>query len=884
MYNENLFKKNCQRWALFYPEAAKKVSKLQSSKHIQLTNSTNGSLNLQTTVDGQPAFYHSTVNPEAEAATWFAKTDVHNVTVLFVFGIGLGYAYTAAKAWLSENKSRTLVFFEDNFEVLYHLLHTDLAHELLYNRQVRLVYIDHSMTSIRDITTTYALRHYTTTALELYAKARTLAFDLIKAKIALFMDPKMSAANEYRDHGRKFTTNYCKNLLALPSAALGAKLYGQFTNVPAIVCGAGPSLGKNLQLLATLRDKALIFAGGTAMNALNTIGFLPHFGVGIDPNPAQFTRLVMNQAFEVPYFYSNRLLHEALSLIHGTHLYLPGSTGYTISDWFEKQLGMKESDRLNEGCSVLNYSLSIAHALGCNPIIFVGADLAYTKQQAYAPNIHNHPIHLRKAYFVTKSASEDIITKPDIYGQPIHTLSKWVAESNFVTQFAALHNEKTVINATEGGLGFISVANITLEEVAKTYLQKEYDFDVTIPNYIEQAQLHISKKALQLCMSTFQQSLERCEQASTLLHTAYEELEAKIRTNNKVYSLSEPGKKALQGLQNEPGYNYHLKQFSEKYTEMHQLALEDIKFEADKVGELETQARKAHFEKGRWAYLALSAKINSDIFIESLTIEQDNNKNQPLKPPIVPAKMPAIAKKDGHFHGLQQTYYADGTLKSEIPYKMGQIDGEVRLYFPSGALKRQLHFSEGKRHGTEKIFNEDGSLYIEAEFDNDMPTKTARQWHPNGILALEINYENDPSKFSIQEWDQEGHSQPTNANDASDYFDEMAEQTQMLTLVLGHLVQQITALEPVVDKIRATAKLEQATALENIHTELEHFKKLGQELMKKSGVDPASQESELYWKGPAAQREVEQKMRQLISQLSKKLISINNTLTSLLTQ
>ena len=42
------------------------------------------------------------------------------------------------------------------------------------------------------------------------------------------------------------------------------------------------------------------------------------------------------------------------------------------------------------------------------------------------------------------------LLKTDIYGKPIYTLWKWIAEANWIGDFAKAHPDITVINATEG--------------------------------------------------------------------------------------------------------------------------------------------------------------------------------------------------------------------------------------------------------------------------------------------------------------------------------------------------------------------------------------------------------------------------------------------------
>ena len=139
------------------------------------------------------------------------------------------------------------------------------------------------------------------------------------------------------------------------------------------------------------------------MNALNAKGVLPHFGVGIDPNFEQSTRIIMNKAFDTPFFYRSRIYFDVPKIVTGDLLYISGNAGYDVANYFDKEVGITATD-LEEGCNVINFSLSIAEKMGCNPIILVGVDLAYSDNQSYAEGVTNHPIHAGKKLFRTKRA------------------------------------------------------------------------------------------------------------------------------------------------------------------------------------------------------------------------------------------------------------------------------------------------------------------------------------------------------------------------------------------------------------------------------------------------------------------------------------------------
>lgn len=986
MDKSELFKKNCERWSLFNHDAAKKLARLEC-KHVAWVSNPNGSANLKTTAGGHEHFYHSPENPVDEAADWFRKAGLHGIKVLFVYGVGLGYIYDAAKVWLEGDAGRSLVFLEDDLEVLYHLFHSERGQEILYDKQVLVAFLDQAGTILSQLATIFVLKPFKVQPLDLYAKMRGPAVEQLRAKLSFYMNLKVAATMEYTDHGRSFFTNFFRNLLQLPEAALGNSMFGRFAGVPAIICGAGPSLEKNLPFLSTLRDRALIFAGGTAMNALNAAGFLPHFGVGIDPNPAQYTRLIMNQAFEIPYFYRNRLLHKALTLIHGKHLYVTGTGGYPVSKWFEEKAGIKTSGEIEEGCNVINFSLSIAQELGCNPIILVGVDLAYTNEKSYAPGIHNHPIHLRKEYFGTKSTDEDVVVKTDIYGQPTFTLWKWVAESLWFSNYARLYGNKTFLNATEGGIGFFTIPNFTLEEVAANFLQQQYDFDGMVHGRIAEAAMppEATRKTIEESMREFLKSLERCEELCKVVQKDCEETERKFRFDMDAPPLSPAGLKALVELEEETAYPYLLKVFSESYQQLHWHEWENLKYQAQELGAKEIEIKKASLNAQRYAFLRETAKVNKNILETVLKEEADQQLQQLMRSQSAEPSKSQLAEsylfeggkiaikdpelgihheeafhpsseniyreyhpngqlaaeqfyldgllhgpstyfseagsvlsrhwfikgkregkafsyyphgslqsiqryRNGVWHGRQETFYPDGRLKSAIPYKEGKIHGEVKLYYPGGGLKRELNFEDGKRHGIEKIWNEAGLLTIEATFDRDKPVGTARQWYANGNMAIEIVYEKDPRNFLIREWDEAGFPSLTERRVTGDYFDQVALQTNKLTDTLDQVLQQVDTLGPLVEKVshQTEAKTPSQTpsqapqptpdmaALQTIKKEMERLKSISQELAKESGM--GVDDKEMFWKGPAVRREVEEQVQIMATHISQEINAIQNSL------
>ena len=262
---------------------------------------------------------------------------------MYVYGIGLGYYYDVVQTWLKEDPKRCVVFLEDNLEVIKYFLETERATEFLKNPQAKLYYFqwETSYFSFSVITSIFALSPFKVSALRYYASTEPKRIMEFYARIAFFHDMRNGTCAEFISLAPGgFIENYYKNLLEIPGSKLELKMKNQFVGIPAIICGAGPSLGKNIHILKELQNKALIMAGGTAMNVLNGAGINPHFGLGIDPNPAHFKRLISNIAFEEPFFYRQRMYHRALKTIHGERIFVTGAGGYHLAAWFEDKFDM----------------------------------------------------------------------------------------------------------------------------------------------------------------------------------------------------------------------------------------------------------------------------------------------------------------------------------------------------------------------------------------------------------------------------------------------------------------------------------------------------------------------------------------------------------------
>jgi len=767
MNSTETFELNLKRWSLISPKGAEVVSKTVCDR-ISLCKSDSGALNLKSVVNGQTSYLSSNEDPVNEAKEWFSKLSLNNINVIYIYKVGLGYFYDAAKEWLKKSTNRNLVFFEDDPQVIHTFLSCDRATPLLHDSQVVLHLIDHrspSLPNIAQYTEIYSSLPYIITSLF----QDTPGYQELKFHIDFAVSISKGSTEEYAHHGTGFFRNYFLNFLDLPQASLANQLFGKFKGIPAIICGAGPSLNKNIGLLTSLKDSALIFAGGTALNALNAQNVMPHFGIGIDPNTHQFTRLIMNHGYELPFLYRNRLLHEALELIHGDRLYVTGSSGYGIAKHFEEAMGIFENE-LEEGFNVLTFSTMIAHAMGCNPIICVGIDLAYSKGASYASGISSHPIHDRSEDFHTKTIHDDLIVRNDIYGNPVDTLWKWVGESSWYSVFAKAHPDITLFNATEGGLGFPGVQNVPLAELAKVMLKKKSDLQLRIQGEIQNGYMsqvtpetvhnliNAIKGSLQTCSNLYRRIIE-CTLAKALQIDAGVNVDERIE--REILEISKQLKKEI-------AFTAFLKVFDQTFSKIKGVEYQRIAFEEDLFPKKVIEGKNLLLELEKLKYLFQTAQINA-LHIQKLLNEKkqktvnearllesreliksliDSSKNSTYYFDYKTLKIidPEIKLNTSEEFipelnsGIETAYYPDNTLKYKQFYQKGVMHGPAYYYAHDGRVLGQSWYLKGKKQGKSWNYYNDGSLHSLLQFRDGQQEGKQYYFYRSGQLKSKLHY------------------------------------------------------------------------------------------------------------------------------------------------
>lgn len=442
---------------------------------------------------------------EAEGeALWevFDKPFSKDIEVLYVYG--LSPYVDPLIAWLDEDKKREIVFLEDRAEVLKQL--EDEALDLILTHpQVHLRYEFGNMALeefISEVVSAFPYEKIDVVCLHQNKKKFEEIEILLYRKVTLECAIHMEML-----YAHYLAKNILKNFKKLPSAFDFGAWKDQFKDVPAVICGAGPSLQEVYKDLKELENKALILAGGSTITALSENGIKPHLLYAIDPNPEEFTRLAFHTAYDAPLLFGCRLEPNVLYSHIGPVGYFVTGTGGSLEEWMEKKLGIKEYEVLKglgqEALSVTTVAFMTAIYLGCNPIILAGVDLAYKEGKRYTDGVISD---LHCALEEKPKKAGEALWKEE---GGVSTLTKWVMERKVLDDVCELYKERSFIKATRGGLAF---KNILFEPNVLQEIEESSDLRSKIHELVMNHPLNVSSSSVEEALGSFLKSMMRCRE------------------------------------------------------------------------------------------------------------------------------------------------------------------------------------------------------------------------------------------------------------------------------------------------------------------------------------------------------------------------------------
>lgn len=281
-----------------------------------------------------------------------------------------------------------------------------------------------------------------------------------------------------------------------------------FKDKPAIIVSAGPSLNKNIEVLKKYKDNAIVFCVGTALRSLYRNNITPDFLNVIETvNTSLHYNLPISKDIN---FIAEPYTEKTFLDIEFKNRFVTPSLETDASRWFLEK-AEKEFTPFETKGTVAYHALYSAYYLGCNPIILIGQDLAYTDGQCYSKGSKFDGLQCvfdeeaqkymiapknfeeyRDAYFASEGYSEErknsaierVLARMNnnikfVQGQDgemLPTDSVYAIFIDYFKEFAAVYgHERTLINSSLGGALIKGFETAPLDEVCEKFANKPID-------------------------------------------------------------------------------------------------------------------------------------------------------------------------------------------------------------------------------------------------------------------------------------------------------------------------------------------------------------------------------------------------------------------------
>lgn len=463
---EQLFERNLQALGGRFPELAERMRRLRPDASYRRVETASGLWNLvRSTAAGEESFYPS-ADPLEEARAYWQRRHLRNPAILGFLGLDLGYRLLVHLADPNPNTQLYLLVEKDP-DVFYHFLHVVDVEALCRDPRVRfLVGVEEkdlflALRRILDESVLFTL--VKATAFESDSTSYRLATPYYRAVLVALRD---AAVDLFAYMGNSpldtviGTRHMLLNLETIAREPGVDQLFGRFAGRPAVIVATGPSLDKNFRLLHEVQDRALLFSVDASLKFLLRNGIRPHFATCLERGPNTipcFRDIAPEAAAETVQVAVPVVRPEVYGVYPGPKAILYRALAHFA--WLRHEKGT-----LLTGHSSANMAFKLAEAMGCNPIILVGQDLAYAEDGS----THSSAPFWGKSLDWFRAGQTRTFRVKGNYADTVLTNDAWnLFRLSYVRDVASF--DGTVINATEGGAHIEGTRVMTLREAIDGY-------------------------------------------------------------------------------------------------------------------------------------------------------------------------------------------------------------------------------------------------------------------------------------------------------------------------------------------------------------------------------------------------------------------------------
>jgi hypothetical protein len=477
--SNSLLNKNLASLKKKDPALFEKIASLKSSKFYVVTKSRSGPPALvHIDSEGNKKQINSNYDPVGEASRSLDNSTISESINFIVLGLGL--SYQVLEIIRQTSKQAKIYIFEKDPE-LFALAIREVDFSLIFEHPGVKLFIDADPSEFNELIEperiNFTLNEYCLVRQKALIDRNLKYYKALLEELEKYFKESRINIKTQSVHSKLYYKNIFSNFETLITSPGITSLKECLPDVPAIICSAGPSLDKNIQLLKSARERFFLIAVATALKPLLHDGIRPDIVISIDPdeltikaydllNDTGDTWLAYNPAVPnaIPKAFPNR------RVAFDSEVYL--------AEWLKKH--SEEKGNLGKITSVAHSAFKFAQHLACSPIILVGQDLSFHKQRLHCLHsfYYDDSMHLvnRGNPFSYLNClkylnfAPNLIDCTDLFGCRVSSSLAMESYNHIFAQ--SFETSQTIINATEGGVPIKGMRNLPLKEALHNYCKK----------------------------------------------------------------------------------------------------------------------------------------------------------------------------------------------------------------------------------------------------------------------------------------------------------------------------------------------------------------------------------------------------------------------------
>lgn len=398
---------------------------------------------------------------------------------------GLGMTYHLVKL-LELNEELTYYIIEPEMDLFVEALKVINIDHLLEHPQIKLFHVGNEPTEIQSfiyLKNLYSSNNRVNICLPFYmAINQEHVTSYYEAEYSALTVELVETGLEY-NFGTVPYRNSIRNIEYLYRSNGLELLKGKFNNCTALVVGGGPSLEKDIAKVKECKDKMLIIAAGSSIQALLRNGVEPHLIVTMDPSEANGKVFENVDTTNIPLVFINQLYPPILER-HPNRNYHAFFIGNPILDYVFAERTLEPKFMSNT--SVSGTAVQIAAYLGASTVVFTGQDLSFPNKQYYAFGA----THLSSEK-LDKHMSTNTLKVENVKGQYNDTNYSLKVTLEDIEELINLLDNITFINSSSLGAKIKGAEFLPFEEVIRPLQENNYDFGL-IQKIAEQTEVENS--------------------------------------------------------------------------------------------------------------------------------------------------------------------------------------------------------------------------------------------------------------------------------------------------------------------------------------------------------------------------------------------------------